>query len=73
MSASAPVMSNPTSTQRIVRQLTRPTEVDVTVLASVQDYPCVSVLLNTRPSSRMTAEDRSRLESLIIVINPAIK
>ena len=65
MSASAPVMSNPTSTQRIVRQLTRPTEVDVTVLASVQDYPCVSVLLNTRPSSRMTAEDRSRLESLI--------
>ncbi len=65
MSASAPAMGNPPITQRIARQLTRPTELDVTVLASVQDYPCVSVLLNTRPSSRMTSDDRSRLESLI--------
>lgn len=65
MSTSAPVMSRPEAAMRFARQLTRPTDIDVTVLASVRDYPCVSILVNTRPSARMVADDRSRLESLI--------
>lgn len=38
---------------------------DIADLAITSGYPCISVLLPTKPASRMTAEDRSRLDDLV--------
>lgn len=64
MSTTAPTAPHHQSAG-VTRQLTRPTEADVAVLAAVRDYPCVSVFLSTRPASRMSGDERSRLDSLL--------
>lgn len=38
---------------------------DIADLAVTSGYPCISVLLPTKPGSRMTPEDRSRLGELV--------
>ncbi len=65
MSTATPAIQRPARPTGVTARITRPTESDVSVLAAVRDYPCVSVLVNTRPSARMSGDDRSRLEALI--------
>ena len=49
--------------------LQRPTIADIHTLASVRDYPCVSVLLTTKPQVRMDPTDRARLDGLLRTVH----
>ena len=65
MSAASPPLPGPAGPAGVTARITRPTQADVSVLAAVRDYPCVSVLVNTRPAARMMVDDRARLDALI--------
>lgn len=58
-------LTRPTPAMLAGRGLVRPSARDVHALAEVRDYPCVSIMVNTRPGPRMTHEDRARLDDLV--------
>ena len=61
-------MSIPTTSSRVSgRGFLRPTVGDIHYFAAISDYPCVSILLPTRPQSRMAVDDRARLDGLVRV------
>lgn len=62
MSIASPVAPNVTG-------LKRPTIDDIHTLASVRDYPCVTVLLTTKPQIRMDLTDRARLDGLLRTVH----
>lgn len=39
---------------------------DIADLAITSGYPCISVILSTKPAARMTRDDRSRLNDLVV-------
>lgn len=61
-------MSIPTTSSRVSgRGFLRPTVGDIHYFAAISDYPCISILLPTRPQSRMAVDDQARLEGLVRV------
>lgn len=50
-----------------MEQLLRPTPQDIHFFAAIRDYPCISIVLATRPGARMDLVDRTHLEALISV------
>jgi len=48
-------------------RLHRPDPQDIPFFAAISDYPCVSIVLATRPGARMEPVDRAHLEALIAV------
>lgn len=51
-----------------MEQLLRPTPQDIHFFAAIRDYPCISIVLATRPGARMDLVDRTHLEALISVV-----
>lgn len=63
MSTATPIAPTPTRTD----VLQRPTPQDIHFFAAIRDYPCVSIVLATKPGSRMDPVDRTHLDALITV------